>query len=107
MTGVSMSRSWQGFWLGAASLACVVVAPAAGVVAIMSPIAIDRQGSLLNPFAWLAFILMVTLWIVCLLAPFAAWVSFKRNKTQMAWTIISAPPIWAAVMALCLISLPG
>jgi hypothetical protein len=107
MTTATMSRGWQGFWLGTASLACVGAAPAAGLVAIISPIAFDREGSLFNPIAWLAFILMVTLWIVCLLAPFAAWVSFKRRQSSMAWTIISAPPICAAALSLCFIFLPG
>jgi len=64
---MTMSRRWQGFWLGTATLACVVAAPVAGLVAIISPIAFDREGSLLNPFAWVAFLLMVTLWVVCLL----------------------------------------
>lgn len=104
---MTMSRGWQGFWLGAASIACVLAAPVAGVMAIISPIAFDREGSLLNPFAWVAFLLMVTLWIVCLLAPFAAWVSFVRRQNQRAWTMISAPPIWAAVMVLCMLFLPS
>jgi hypothetical protein len=85
----------------------MAAALASMVVAILSPIAFDRAGSALNPFAWIAFLMMITLWVVCILAPFGAWVMFSRQNSRIAWTLMAIPPIWAGVMALMLIFLPG
>lgn len=102
-----MSRRWQGFWLTLASVACVCASPVAAVGAIMSPMVFDRAGSLVNPFAWLAFLMLLLLWAVCLLAPYAAWVTFTRRQGQLAWTLISVPPLWAGIMGLMLVFLPS
>lgn len=102
-----MSRGWQTFWLTIATLASVVAALPAALGALASPVVFDRPGSLFNPLAWFAFLLIITLWIVCILGPYAAWVSFMRRNSRLAWTFISAPPIWAGVMALALVFLPG
>ena len=101
-----MSKRWEIIWLVVATILCVLAAPVAAIGAIISPIAFDREGSLLNPFAWIAFLMMITLWVVCILAPFAAWVMFTRKQSRMAWTFISVPPIWAGVMGLMLMFLP-
>ena len=60
------------FWLVVCTLGCMGAALVSMVVAIMSPIAFDREGSVLNPIAWIAFLMMITLWVVCILAPFGA-----------------------------------
>ena len=93
-----MSKRWEIFWLVVCTLGCMAAALVSMVIVIVSPIVFDRQGSILNP---------ITLWVVCILAPFGAWVMFVRNKSQMAWTLMATPPIWAGVMALMLIFLPG
>jgi len=93
------------FWLGAASLASVAAAPAAWVWAIFSPLVFDRIGSLLNPLAWIAFLLMISLWIICLLAPCAAWVTFTRGDQRRAWILMSAPPVWLGAMVLMFVFL--
>ncbi|CAN5270338.1 hypothetical protein BH11PSE2_BH11PSE2_05920 [soil metagenome] len=100
-----MSRGWQMFWLSVASLASVGASPVAAVGVIFSPLVFDHQGSLLNPLAWLAFLLVITLWIVCLLGPFTAWVSFTRGDQRRAWVLISIVPVWATVMSLLLVLL--
>ena len=102
-----MSKRWEIFWLVICTLGCMAAALVSMVVVIIAPIVFDRQGSLLNPIAWIAFLMMITLWVVCILAPFGAWVMFTRQKSQMAWTLMATPPIWAGVMALMLIFLPG
>ena len=93
--------------MGTACVVCVGGALPAGVLAIMSPLAFDRRGSLFNPIAWLAFLLMITLWIVCMAAPFAAWVSFTRGQTRLAWMLVCAPLAWVLVLSLCSLLLPG
>lgn len=97
-----MPRRWEVLGLSFLTLIYMFAALASMGVAIMSPIAFNGPDSLWNPIAWLAFLLMISLWVVCILAPFAAWVMFSRQNSQMAWTLMIAPPIWACTMALLL-----
>lgn len=90
-----------------ASCACLGVAPIGAVGTLFSPLVFDERGNLLNPLAWIGFLLMITFWIVCLLAPFAAWVFWRREREQMAWTAISVPLIWAVALVTVLQFVPG
>ncbi len=102
-----MSRGWQGFWLVLGTLVCLAAVPFGAVFAIMSPLVFDGPGNLLNPVAWLAFLLVIGLWIVCILAPFGAWVSFlRRRQSALTWTAMAAPFAWAAALATTLRFVP-
>lgn len=90
-----------------ATLICVGVAPFGAVGTLFSPLVFDERGNLLNPLAWLGFFLMITFWIVCLAAPFVAWVYWRRNREQMAWSVMSAPLIWGLLLAIVLQFIPG
>lgn len=100
-------RRGRSILLVLATLACVGVAPVGAIGTLFSPLIFDERGNLLNPLAWLGFLLMITFWIVCLLAPFAAWIFWRRNREQMAWTAISLPLIWAVAIVTILQFVPG
>ena len=53
----------------------LLAAPAGGLAAILSPMVFDPRQNLLNPIAWIAFLLIVSFWAVCLAAPYGAWAS--------------------------------
>lgn len=90
-----------------ATLICVGAAPAGAVATLFSPLVFDAQGNMLNPLAWIGFGLMISFWIVCLLAPFAAWVFWRRDRESLAWTAISLPLIWALALVTVLQFVPG
>ena len=89
-----MSRRWETIWLVVASGACLLALPVGAVGAILSPMVFDPRSNLLNPAAWLAFLLIVTFWIVCILGPFGAWIAHQRRMQNYAWLAVSTPLIW-------------
>ncbi len=102
-----MSRRWQAIWLLIATLLCVAALPVGAILAILSPLVFDGPGNLLNPMAWLAFLLVIGLWIVCILAPCGAWLAFARRRGLLTWAAMAAPFAWAALLATALRFVPG
>ncbi|MGZ3378433.1 MAG: hypothetical protein ACXU8S_17700 [Phenylobacterium sp.] len=100
-------RGWPLFWLVICTMAYAGVAPLCAVGAIFSWLVFDHPGNLLNPFAWLAFLLMVLFWVVCILAPFAAWVFRSRGQARLTWAAIAAPLIWLALLVALLQFVPA
>jgi len=94
-------------WMILATLVCVAATPFGAVGALFSPLVFDERGNLLNPLAWLSFFLMISFWIVCLLAPATAWVLWRRDREQWAWTAMAAPLIWAIALMTLLQFVPG
>ena len=90
-----MTRKWEAVWLGVATAASLALMPLGAIGALLSPMVFDPHQNLLNPAAWLAFILIITFWIVCLAAPYGAWVAFLRRQTTLTWLAMSAPVLWA------------
>ena len=89
-------RRNEAIWLLLASAASLLLAPPAVLAAILSPMVFDPAPNLLSPAAWAAFLLMVTLWVVCIAAPFGAWVAFLRRLPRLTWLAMAAPVIWTA-----------
>lgn len=76
--------------------ACVSLAVLGGILAIFTPLVFDRAGNLLNPVAWLGFVFAASFWIVCLLAPLAGWILWRKGEVPMAWAAMAAPLVWGA-----------
>jgi hypothetical protein len=89
-----MSRRWQAAILIMATLGCLVMLPVGAVGAIASPIVFDDPHNLERPLAWMAFLLALGLWIVCIVAPFGAWVAFAKRREQLQWIAIGSPFVW-------------
>lgn len=94
-----MFRSWEPIWLGVASAISLLMAPVAGLAAILSPMVFDPHQNLLNPAAWLAFLLIVSFWAVCIAAPYGAWVAYFRKLKALAWLAMAAPLVWVLAAA--------
>ena len=101
------SRQWEMIWLGIATAVWLAAAPAAGVAAILSPMVFDPSENLFNPAAWLAFLLIVSGWAVCLAAPYGAWVAFFRDMKLLSWTVMAAPLVWLAAAVASATFIPG
>jgi hypothetical protein len=93
-----LSRGWRLTIMVVATLVCAGAALLGAIWAIFSPLVFDRHGNLLNPVAWLGFLLMITFWIVCILGPFAAWVAWSRKQEPLAWAAMAVPAGWCLVM---------
>ncbi|MBP7703935.1 MAG: hypothetical protein KA105_01465 [Caulobacter sp.] len=106
-TVAERERRRRGILLGLATMASVGLAPVGAVGTLFSPLVFDAHGNLINPLAWIGFVLMITFWIVCLVAPFAAWVFWRRDREPMAWTAISLPLIWGVALVTVLQFVPG
>jgi hypothetical protein len=78
----AMSRRWETIWLVVATGACLMALPIGAVGAILSPMVFDPRSNLLNPAAWLAFLLTVPFWSVCIRGPFVAWIGHHRRMQQ-------------------------
>lgn len=87
--------------------ASAMLAPIGLVGVLFSPLVFDDRGNLLNPIAWLGFLLMISFWIVCIVAPFVAWVLWTRKQERHAWTAIAAPAVWALATVTLLQFIPG
>lgn len=94
-----MSRNWQAIILGVATFGCVLMLPLGMIGAIASPIVFDDAHNLEKPIAWVAFLFMLGLWILCIAAPYGAWVAFVKRREQLQWIAIGAPFAWCAMMA--------
>ncbi len=90
-----------------ATLVCVGIAPLAAVGTLFSPLVFDVRGNLLNPLAWLGFFLMITFWVVCLVAPLAAWIFWRRRRERLTWASMTAPLIWGLLLTIVLQFIPG
>lgn len=77
--------------------ACVALAVLGGILAIFTPLVFDRSGNLLNPVAWLGFVFAASFWVVCLLAPLAGWILWRKGQAPLAWAAMAAPLAWGAV----------
>lgn len=88
------------------TLACAALALIGAVGSLFSPLVFDARGNLLNPLAWLGFLLMISFWIVCILGPFAAWVLWRRGREPLAWAAMAAPLVWGVAMVTILQFVP-
>lgn len=86
---------------------CAGLMPLGAIGALFSPLIFDGRGNLLNPLAWLGFLLMIGFWIVCIVAPFVAWIYWRREKETQAWALMSAPLIWGIATVVVLQFVPG
>src|SRR5215472_3045474 len=89
-----MTRKLEAIWLGIATAISLLAAVAGGLAAILSPMVFDPRQNLLNPVAWIAFLLIVSFWAVCIAAPYGAWVAYFRGQRLLAWTAMAAPLVW-------------
>lgn len=89
------------------TLICLAALPLGAIFAIMSPLVFDGPGNLLNPIAWLAFLLVIGLWIVCILAPYGAWIAFARRREVLSWAAMAAPFAWTLALAATLQFVPA
>jgi hypothetical protein len=94
-----MFKSWEAIWLGVASAVSLLAAPVGGLAAILSPMVFDPRQNLLNPAAWIAFLLVVSFWAVCIAAPYGAWVAYLRRLRALAWLAMAAPLVWVLAAA--------
>jgi hypothetical protein len=104
---IKISRRWRLFWMVAGTLACAAMVPMAAIGAVFSPLVFDHRGNLLNPLAWLGFLLMIGLWIICILGPFGAWVAWTRKQEPLAWAALAAPLAWFVALVAVLQFIPG
>ena len=98
----AMTRSRQAVLLSFATLGCVLLLPVGMVGAVASPIVFEDPYNLEKPIAWIAFILALSLWIVCIAAPYGAWVAFAKRRQPLQWIAIGAPFVWFAATAVSL-----
>jgi hypothetical protein len=101
------SQRWRLAGMIAATVVWAVMAAFGALACIFSPLIFDRPGNIMNPLAWLSLLLLVTFWIVCILAPFGAWVVFRRGQESLAWAAMAAPLAWLALLAAVLQFVPG
>lgn len=106
-SGLRISRGGRLLLLVLATLGSCVLAVAGAIAAIFTPLVFDAPGSLLNPLAWLGFVMGAGFWIVCLLAPLRAWIEWRRGREPIAWAAMAAPPAWAVVTLTVLQFVPG
>jgi hypothetical protein len=90
-----------------ATMICAGMAPVGAVGTLFSPLVFDAPGNLANPLAWLGFLLIISFWIVCLLAPLAAWIFWRRRDETMAWAAMSLPLIWLVALVTVLQFVPA
>ena len=98
---------WMTLGMSAATAVCVVAAGFGVVGAIMSPMVFDAKGSVLNPIAWLAFLLVISFWAICLIGPFVSWVFWARRDVQRAWACMAVPLAWGVLTLAVLQFLPA
>jgi hypothetical protein len=91
-----ISRKGRQVLLVLATVVCAALGLVGGILAIFSPLVFDASGNLLNPIAWLAFILSAGFWAVCLLAPLLAWMEWRKDREPTAWAAMAAPLAWGA-----------
>ncbi len=99
-------KKQRAFLLGLLTFGWLATLPFGAVGAVFSPLVFDHRPNLLNPMAWIAFLLMIAFWIVCIVAPFVAWVTWKRDQERFAWIAIAVPAVWLTAMAVALQFVP-
>jgi len=104
---MSTSRKREAIWLIAATVVSLLGAPVGAVAAILSPMVFDARQDVWNPAAWIAFVLIVTFWIVCIAAPFGAWVAYLRRQRVLTWLAMSMPAVWVIAAFASVQFLPG
>lgn len=112
MTEVLKGRAWRerrrrAVLLALLTAVSLMLVPVGAVGALFSPLVFDNRENLLNPLAWGAFILMIGFWIVCIVAPFGAWVYFHREQERRTWVVIALPAVWLIGIAVLLQFVPG
>ena len=80
-----------------ATVVCAIFAALGAILAIFTPLVFDHVGNRLNPIAWLGFALAASFWAVCLLAPLAGWILWRKGATPLAWAAMAIPLAWGAV----------
>ena len=103
----STSRKREALWLVAATVVSLMGAPIGAVAAILSPMVFDPRQNVWNPAAWIAFVLIVTFWIICIAAPFGAWVAYLRRQRVLTWLAMSMPAVWVIAAFASVQFLPG
>jgi hypothetical protein len=106
-SGFQLSRRWRQILLGIASGVSVLCSPAGAIGALVSPLVFDHPGNTLNPVAWLAFLLLIGFWVVCLLAPLGAWWLFRQDREPLAWAVMASPLAWIVLLLAILQFVPG
>lgn len=104
---MSAARKREAIWLIAATGVSLIGTPIGAVAAILSPMVFDPSQNVWNPAAWIAFVLIVTFWIVCIAAPFGAWVAFLRGQRVLTWLVMSLPALWVIAALASVQFLPG
>jgi hypothetical protein len=94
-TNVVIDRKTRQVLLVLATLVCAGLMPLGAVGVLFSPLIFDARGNLFNPLAWIGFALMISFWIVCIVAPY------------VAWGYMSAPLVWALALVTVLQFVPG
>lgn len=102
-----MTRKLEAIWLGIATGVSLIAALIGGLAAILSPMVFDPRENLLNPAAWIAFLLIVSFWAVCIAAPYGAWVAYFRGQRLLSWTAMAAPVVWIIAVVASTTFLPG
>ncbi|WGM38655.1 hypothetical protein AMEJIAPC_01559 [Caulobacter sp. NIBR1757] len=100
-------RNQRAWLLGLLTAGWLATLPFGAVGALFSPLVFDHRPNLLNPMAWIAFLLMIAYWIIAIVAPFVAWVTWKRDQERYAWIAIAVPAVWLTAMAVALQFVPG
>ena len=101
------ARRWEAIWLVIATGISLLATPVGAVAAILSPMVFDPHQNLWNPAAWIAFFLIVSFWMVCIAAPFGAWVAYARRLPVLTWLAMSTPVVWVLAAVACVGFLPG
>ena len=102
-----MSRRDQAIALGVGTAASAAIVPVGGLAVIASPMVFDNPYNLENPVAWIAFLLVLGLWIVCIAGPYGAWVAFIKRQERLQWIAIGAPFAWGLAMILAFLCVPN
>jgi hypothetical protein len=89
--------SWPFVGMVAATAACLAGTGLGIMVAIVSPIVFDGRGSVFNPLVWLGFLLSVSFWAICLIAPYLGWVFWSRRDEPRAWACMATPLAWGVL----------
>ncbi len=106
-TNPTIDRRTQEILLGLATAVCAGLIPLGAIGALFSPLVFDERGNLFNPLAWIGFVLMIGFWMVCIVAPFVAWILFRRKRETVAWGVMTAPLVWALALITVLQFIPG
>jgi hypothetical protein len=97
-----MSRKSHAIILGAATVGCLLMLPLGAVGAVVSPMLFDDPHNLEQPVRWIAFLLVLSLWIICIAGPYGAWVAYAKRREALQWVAIGSPFAWCAATGISL-----